>query len=137
VTAVLAAAVCLFSVAIAKGESPQGPGGRPLCIALSEEPPNGVVRVTGGAAQVFHLISMIQGALRDPIVDRTGLTARYDVDLEFNPALGLSLAPAAPSDAPGSSLFTALQEQLGLRLQPQRAPMTVLVIDGAQMPTPD
>lgn len=123
------------AAARAKGESPQGAGGRPLCIALSDEQPNGLIRVSGGGVVMAQLIAMIQGAVREPIVDQTGLTGRYDLDLEFNPELG-SLGQALP-DAPGSSLSTALQEQLGLRLQRQKAPMTVLVVDHVEMPTPD
>ncbi len=125
----------VVAAARAKGESPTGPGGRPLCIALSDEQPNGLIRVSGGGAVVAHLIAMIQGAVREPIVDRTGLTGQYDLDLEFNPELG-GLGPASP-DAPGSSLSTALQEQLGLRLQQQKAPVTVLLVERVQMPTPD
>ena len=125
----------VVAAARAKGESPQGPGGRPLCIALSAEQPSGLVRVSGGGAVVAHLIAMIQGAVSEPIIDRTGLTGLYDLDLEFNPELGgLGTAPA---DAPGSSLSSALQEQLGLRLQRQKSAMTVLVIDNLEMPTPD
>ena len=125
----------VVAAARAKGESPKGPGGRPLCIALSDEQPSGLIRVSGGGALMAHLIAMIQGAVREPIVDRTGLTGQYDLDLEFNPELG-GLGPA-PGDAPGSSLATALQEQLGLRLERQKAPMTVLVVDHIEMPTPD
>ena len=73
--------------------------------------------------------------MREPIVDRTGLTGRYDLDLEFDSEMD-GLGPAPP-EAPGSSLSTALQEQLGLRLQRQRSPMTVLVVDRVEMPTPD
>jgi uncharacterized protein (TIGR03435 family) len=123
------------AAARAKGDSPVGPGGRPLCIALSAEQPNGTVRVGGAGALMTHLISMIQGALREPIVDRTGLTGRYDLDLEFNPELG-SLRDGAPG-GPGSSIFTAVQEQLGLRLELRKEPMGVLVIDHVEMPTPD
>jgi uncharacterized protein (TIGR03435 family) len=123
------------AAARAKGESPRGPGGRPLCLALSAEQPGGLIRVQGAGAQMPHLIAMIQGAMREPIVDRTGLTGRYDVDLEFNIELG-ALDPT-PGDAAGSSLSTALQEQLGLRLQPQTAPVPVLVVEHIEMPTPD
>jgi uncharacterized protein (TIGR03435 family) len=122
------------AAARAKGESPQGSGGRPLCIALSDELPNGLIRVRGDGALVSHLINMIQGAVREPIVDRSGLARRFDLDLEFNPELG-GLRP--PGDAPGSSLPTALQEQLGLRLQQQKAPLMVLVVVRVEMPTPD
>jgi uncharacterized protein (TIGR03435 family) len=123
------------AAARAKGESPVGPRGRPLCIALSAEQPNGTLRVSGSGALMTHLVSMIQGAVREPIVDRTGLTGRYDLDLEFNPEVGSLRAGAF--DGPGSSIFTAVQEQLGLRLDLQRAQMDVLVIDHVEMPTPD
>jgi uncharacterized protein (TIGR03435 family) len=119
----------------AKGESPVDPRGRPLCITLSAEQPNGTVRVAGAGALITHLISMIQGALREPIVDRTGLTGRYDLDLEFNPEAA-SLRGGA-SDVPGSSIFTAVQEQLGLRLDLRKERTDVLVIDQVEMPTPD
>jgi uncharacterized protein (TIGR03435 family) len=123
------------AAARAKGESPEGPGGLPLCIALSDERPNALIRVRGGGAQMVHLIAMIQGAVREPIVDRTGLTGRYDLDLEFNPELA-GLGPV-PLDAVGSSLSTSLQEQLGLQLRPQTAPVTVLVVERVEMPTPN
>jgi uncharacterized protein (TIGR03435 family) len=117
-----------------KGASPEGPGGRPLCIALSDELPNGLIRVRGSGALVPHLINMIQGPVREPIVDRTGLTSRYDIDLEFNSELG---GLRVPDNAAGSSLATALQEQLGLRLDQRKAQLTVLVVENVAMPTPD
>ena len=46
-------------------------------------------------------------------------------------------APPVGVDANGPSLFTALQEQLGLKLEPQRAPIDVLVVDHAEQPAPD
>ena len=103
--------------------------------ALLDELPNGLIRVRGDGAQVRHLIAMIQGAVREPIVDRTGLTGRYDLDLEFNVELG-GLRPP-PANAPGSSLSTAVQEQLGLRLQQQKALVMVLVVEHIEMPAPD
>jgi uncharacterized protein (TIGR03435 family) len=70
------------------------------------------------------------------VVDRTGLTARYDLDLKWTPDQALGAAPAgALSD--GTSLFAALQEQLGLKLDPQRAPVDVVVIESAERPTED
>ena len=60
----------------------------------------------------------------------TGLAGAFDLDLTFTPV-------DAPDPASGASLFTAIQEQLGLRLEPRQAPMNVLVIDSAERPTPD
>jgi uncharacterized protein (TIGR03435 family) len=80
-----------------------------------------------------------------PIVDRTGLTGPFDYTLEWKPDPSLArstgdaaravAAAATPGERP--SIFTALQEQLGLRLQPTRAPLEVLVIDRLERPTPD
>jgi uncharacterized protein (TIGR03435 family) len=56
-----------------------------------------------------------------PVVDKTGLTGNYDVDLKF--------APPDSTDSQLPSFFTALQEQLGLKLEPQKIPVEMLVID--------
>jgi uncharacterized protein (TIGR03435 family) len=63
------------------------------------------------------------------VVDRTGLTGTYDFTLRY------AIEPKPGSDLP--SLFTALQEQLGLKLVPDRAPVPVLVIDRIERPTAD
>jgi uncharacterized protein (TIGR03435 family) len=69
------------------------------------------------------------------VLDRTGLTGRYDYELKWTP-VGRGGGPAPIADDPERpSLFTALQEQLGLKLEPQRAPIEVLIIDNAAMPT--
>lgn len=71
------------------------------------------------------------------VIDRTGLTGTFDLDLKWTPDL---TAPAGgPQSAfnDGTSLFAALQEQLGLRLEAQRAPVEVLVIESAERPVTD
>ena len=65
------------------------------------------------------------------VVDKTGLTDSYDLKLEWTP----DDAPATDSSAP--SLFTAIQEQLGLKLEPAKEPVPVLVIDHVDPPTPN
>jgi uncharacterized protein (TIGR03435 family) len=72
------------------------------------------------------------GRLDRIVIDRTALQGLFDIDLTWT----VDTAPAtASSDAP--SVFTALQEQLGLKLNPTRAPVEVLVIEGAERPIPD
>jgi bla regulator protein blaR1 len=73
------------------------------------------------------------------VIDRTGLTEDYDFDVRwtFRPPLGApggqsATAQPSPDDV---SLFTALQDQLGLKLEPQRAPVPVLVVDSAERPS--
>ena len=60
-----------------------------------------------------------------PVVDRTGLAGTFDIELEW----------AASPDADGPSIFTALREQLGPKLESTRAFVDVLVIDSVQRPT--
>jgi len=65
-------------------------------------------------------------------VDRTGLTGRYNLDLDY-----LFTGTAAPPDFAGPSLPTAIKEQWGLRLVPGKGRMKLLIIDSAQPPTPN
>lgn len=65
-----------------------------------------------------------------PLVEQTGLTGRYDITLRYTPDESKSTDPNAP---PG--LFTAIQEQLGLKLEPTRAPIDVFVIDHVEQPS--
>ncbi len=64
------------------------------------------------------------------MVDKTGLTGKYDFSLHWTPDNVESTDPNAP---PG--LFTAIQEQLGLKLEPVKAPVDVLVIDHVEKPS--
>ena len=72
-------------------------------------------------------------ALRRPVIDRTGLAGQFAVSLEF--AAGTDVATAPAPDAP--SIFTAVEEQLGLKLKPVKAPLDVLVVDRAEKPAFD
>jgi uncharacterized protein (TIGR03435 family) len=72
------------------------------------------------------------------VVDRTNLTGNFDFDLAWTPAVpgaGSSSIDAATSRAAGGSVFTAVQEQLGLKLEPTRGAVDVLVIDAAARPS--
>ncbi len=64
------------------------------------------------------------------VIDRTGLAGAFDVDLEWTP----DTPGATPSPDAGASIFTAIQEQLGLKLEPSTAPLEVIVIDSAERP---
>ena len=79
-----------------------------------------------------------------PVIDKTGLTGYYNVTLKWTPEVGsASLAPPGlppgtlPLDPDAPNLFTAVQEQLGLKLENGRAPLDVVVIDSVEHPTPD
>ena len=72
------------------------------------------------------------------VIDKTGLSARYDVSLEFAREGVRRIGPeaGAPPEAEGPSIFTALKEQLGLKLVPAKGPVDFLVIEHAERPTP-
>ncbi len=101
--------------------------------------PNGGVTTRRTCAAMAALISSLSGALQSPVDDQTMLTGRWDSELSFTGERrrGADAASAAgdPNDAP--ALFTALQEQLGLKLEADRGPVEVLVIDSVERPTPD
>jgi uncharacterized protein (TIGR03435 family) len=69
------------------------------------------------------------------VIDRTGLTDRYDLELTWTPDQPRQATDLLALDPSGVSLFTALQEQLGLRLSGGHGPMDVLVIDSVSPPT--
>jgi uncharacterized protein (TIGR03435 family) len=76
------------------------------------------------------------------VLDRTALVGVFDWTLDwtpsFNPGPSREAAPVAnPDSDAGESIFSALREQLGLRLEGRRAPIDVLVVDHAELPTPN
>jgi uncharacterized protein (TIGR03435 family) len=77
------------------------------------------------------------GNLGRPVVDETGLDGRYDFTLEWNPRANAPQPPGADTQPNTSetTLMEALKEQLGLRLQPARAPVKTLVIDHVEQPS--
>jgi uncharacterized protein (TIGR03435 family) len=82
--------------------------------------------------------------LHRPVDDKTGLKGLYDIKLRWtpDPAIGAPLGPGGPvapvpptADTSGPDIFTAIQEQLGLKLDSAKGPVEVLVIDSAQKPS--
>ena len=99
----------------------------------------GVMVVTN--ATMADFAGTMQGAVLDrPVVDRTGLSGRFDFTLQWTPdesqfaGMGVRVPPPSP-DAQLPTLFTAMQEQLGLRLDSTRAPVEVFVIDKVERPS--
>jgi uncharacterized protein (TIGR03435 family) len=95
------------------------------------------IRIEGGDDTVSLLAEALAETLGRVVIDKTGITGRYKLALAWTP--DDTVAPpssSAPPDA-GPSIFTALQEQLGLRLEPAKGPVRVLVIDHAEMASPN
>jgi uncharacterized protein (TIGR03435 family) len=81
--------------------------------------------------------------IEQPVGDQTALKSTYDFELRWSPDSSprrsvIGPEPdVAPTPAAGPSIFTAIQEQLGLKLEPRKGPVNVLVIDHVQRPMPD
>jgi uncharacterized protein (TIGR03435 family) len=89
-------------------------------------------------ATMREFASLMQRAALDrPVVDKTGLTAKYDFDLTWSPdetQFGGEL-PVAPPDAAAPPFFIALQKQLGLKLEPSKGPVQTIVVDSVARPS--
>jgi uncharacterized protein (TIGR03435 family) len=121
-------------------ESPSLLQDGPVCdVNLSNRPtPDGGHQHawSAGREPMAALANYLSERLNRPVLDRTGLSGEFDVQLEYvepgpggRPEQG---AVAPPPDLP--ALFVALEEQLGLKLEEARGPVTVLVIDDVQRP---
>jgi uncharacterized protein (TIGR03435 family) len=93
-------------------------------------------RFIGRGLHMENIASALNNLVDRPIIDKTGLTGPFEFDLKWTPD-ALAQANAGTADVNGPSLFTALQEQLGLKLDSQRDQAEVLVIDRVERPTPD
>jgi uncharacterized protein (TIGR03435 family) len=127
----------LFAAAKARGEAPAPTtNGRPTCGTRTTR---GSMMTTGVAMADFaRNLGPFTGR---PVVDKTGLTGVYDLDLTWTPEEAPpgpdgTLTQRPPSND-GGSLYTAVQEQLGLKLDAQRGPVDVLVIDSVERPIQD
>jgi uncharacterized protein (TIGR03435 family) len=117
---------------------------RPCAITQSRQP-TGTIRVTArGQTMATLAVVVLTPLLGRPVIDKTGLTGLYDFDLTIDTQmlvqlysdLGVTFLPR--SDVPdGPSLTTVLQEDLGLKLESQRGPSEVLVVDSAEHPSQD
>jgi uncharacterized protein (TIGR03435 family) len=112
---------------------PSAPPPRGILITKSGPP---TTTISGTAIPMDRLVNALLGSspeARDrPLIDRTGLKGLFDVHLEFT---NESSRAGLPSDPAGPSLFTAIQEQLGLKFEAAKGPVDVLVIDSVQRPT--
>lgn len=134
---------CAAQFAAGRGRGPMPmpppgapPAGGPMPCGIRIGPGNMAV---GGSplSQVANSLGMFAGRV---VQDRTGLTGNYDFSLTWTPDQMAQRPPGAPEppvNADGPSLFTAVQEQLGLKLDSQRGPVEMVVIDRAEKPVED
>jgi uncharacterized protein (TIGR03435 family) len=109
---------------------------------LKESAPDKEFSISVGGGRTSHLtmtkatmeqlaVQLSTSGLDRPVLDKTGLAGHYDITLNWIPEYN---GPPAP-DSNGISVFTAVQEQLGLKLEPKKAPVEILVIDHVEKPS--
>jgi uncharacterized protein (TIGR03435 family) len=109
--------------------APPAPGSAPVNCGTRTNMTGTVGKVTGTGITMQTFARNLSGGTGRFIIEKTGLAGAYDLELEFT--------PDQSPDTTGPSLFTAMQEQLGLKLDSQRAPVEVVVIDRLERPVPD
>jgi uncharacterized protein (TIGR03435 family) len=93
------------------------------------------ISVVGSDDTLALLADALARSLGRPVVNQTGLHGRYELDLKWAPDETAVSRPGASGGSDSPSLFTAIQEQLGLKLVPQKGPVSVLVLDRVEMPS--
>jgi uncharacterized protein (TIGR03435 family) len=115
-------------------------GYAPLFLSFTE------LRIEGRKLHMADLVRGLARALGQPVLDKTGFTGEFDIDLNYSDEdVMKSSGSATPDDAGGTrlpagpnlSIIFAAMDQLGLKLQPAKGPVEVLVVDHAERPTPN
>ena len=108
----------------------KGPDGKPMSGMTRGSPTS----FSGQGISISVLTNFMEYHLHRTIVDKTGLTGKYDVNLTWAPDRDTSDPSAAAADT-APSFFTAFEEDLGLKLQPDKGPVDTLVIDQIEQPS--
>ena len=130
---------CAAMLAAARGGPPPGPApgpNSPVVCGIRGLPG----RLVAGAMPMALLASNLSGQVQRIVVDRTGLSGGWDFEITFAPERPLNPPPGVefpPADPNAPSLFTAMQEQLGLKLQSAKGPVDVLVVERVEQPISD
>lgn len=100
----------------------------------------GVATLSSNAIPISNLVNMLSMQVGQQVVDQTGLKGTYQFTLQFAPQMGLGGMPPPPgaeasSNSDEPSIFTALQEQLGLKLESTKGPIDTITIDHIEEPS--
>jgi uncharacterized protein (TIGR03435 family) len=124
--------------AFARGGGPPAPGGPPPVVCGMQQGP-GRIRFGGFPLSLFT--NGLSNRVGRSVVDRTNLTGNWDFELSFAAEIPPGQLPPGveppPIDPDAPNLFTAIQEQLGLKLESTKGPVEVFVIEHVERPTPD
>ena len=113
-------------------EAPRDPdSGFSLC-SVGASMGGGMITPRLNGQPLSGLILILEATLQRRVVDKTGLKGNYDIELTY---VDERFQPQRADTSNGAALFTALQEQLGLKLESARGPVEVLVVDSVAEPT--
>ena len=131
----------IYALSVAKG------GPKLKAAEKPDDPPQlvgvvypGKIEVPAKSVTMDDFVAMLQRATLDrPTVNRTGLTGKYDFDLVWaqDESQYGGQVPRAEDDSQSPPLFTAMQEQLGLKLEATKGMVSAMVVDGAAKPLTD
>ncbi len=121
----------IYALVVAKGGPKLGPVQENGAIVNHGR---GHIEVQSFTNSVSALAEELSKEVGRDVIDKTGIQGRYDLKLTWTPDDRVASSSDASADS-GPSIFTALEEQLGLKLESQKGPVTVLVIDHAEMPS--
>jgi uncharacterized protein (TIGR03435 family) len=108
--------------------------------------PGGNQALSAKSMTVQSFADMLSRFVGKPVIDQTGIAGNYDIDLEFKPEDGAAFMKGMPMPMPrpegaggpgpetaetGASIFTAIQDQLGLKLEAKKGPVETVVVDAA------
>ena len=126
----------VFNLVLAKGDPKlqPTPGAPDDMISSTCQYTRGPGYAQAARCSMNNLVDALRDITGRTVIDKTSLTGLFNYPLRWTP--DNAPAPAA-SDTPAPDIFTAIQEQLGLKLEPSTAPLDVLVIDSAEKPTPN
>ena len=119
----------VYALVVAKG-GPKFKESAPDAVTQARGKVTATVLSSFTKSRMDDVVRVLSSATDRPVLDRTGLAGFYDLTLEFarDPA-------AAIAESNTASIFTAVQEQLGLKLEPNKGPIDVLVINGVERPS--
>ncbi len=115
-------------------QPPPGPGQRPCSANAKRTGGNVIADLQGLGLDDFTKV-LLRGNLDRPVIDKTGINGLFDFHLEFAPDQSTPGFKQSDEAAGGPSIFTAVQEQLGLKLEATKGPGEFLVIDSVERPS--
>lgn len=119
-------------------------GGKPVCGTALGGSKGAVSTWDLGGQSLANLASLLAGVMDRHVLDRTGVTGTFNLHFEYAPDATTPSTfavrggtPTQVSDSTGSTIFIAMDKQLGLKLEPTKGPREIIVIDRVERPTPD